>query len=219
MGVKNDYRVSAIVVLCKDCNEDVGLYPSRHQCRNTKRPKLPTLYSSTSSTSWIHSPTQSPTSIESEKQLSFLNKMPSTKKDLPRTSSHPQSASYQNHKLTSGRNTSQFEAPVQYNRVNAPPIEPEFKEEEKSVYLSHYLNNTGDTCVNGKQLWGKIRENDKWRDLINKEKGNNSIHRNQTPIHLNCIAEREKSSHKLWEKMIHITMQEQIDNDNPGILP
>src|SRR3954452_17054986 len=28
----NDYRVSRIVVLCKDCGQDVGLYPARHKC-------------------------------------------------------------------------------------------------------------------------------------------------------------------------------------------
>ncbi|RIA95023.1 hypothetical protein C1645_758619 [Glomus cerebriforme] len=27
-----DYRISRIVVLCKDCDQDVGLYPARHKC-------------------------------------------------------------------------------------------------------------------------------------------------------------------------------------------
>ncbi|CAG8752941.1 512_t:CDS:2, partial [Funneliformis caledonium] len=27
-----DYRVSRIVILCKDCGQDVGLYPARHKC-------------------------------------------------------------------------------------------------------------------------------------------------------------------------------------------
>lgn len=27
-----DYRISRIVVLCKDCGQDVGLYPARHKC-------------------------------------------------------------------------------------------------------------------------------------------------------------------------------------------
>ncbi|KAI8075293.1 hypothetical protein BC940DRAFT_220502, partial [Gongronella butleri] len=38
-----DYRVSTIVVLCKDCGEDVGLYPARHQCKGFVRPPLPAL--------------------------------------------------------------------------------------------------------------------------------------------------------------------------------
>ncbi|KAI9495866.1 hypothetical protein BDB00DRAFT_870088 [Zychaea mexicana] len=41
MGVKNDYRVSQIVVLCKDCGQDVGLYPARHKCEQVVRPPLP----------------------------------------------------------------------------------------------------------------------------------------------------------------------------------
>ncbi|CAI2167828.1 11176_t:CDS:2 [Funneliformis geosporum] len=27
-----DYRVSRILILCKDCDQDVGLYPARHKC-------------------------------------------------------------------------------------------------------------------------------------------------------------------------------------------
>ncbi|KAF9286739.1 hypothetical protein BGZ68_002592 [Mortierella alpina] len=36
-----DYRVSTIVVLCKDCGNDVGLYPGRHKC--PPRPAMPSL--------------------------------------------------------------------------------------------------------------------------------------------------------------------------------
>ncbi|KAG0181068.1 hypothetical protein DFQ29_009463 [Apophysomyces sp. BC1021] len=38
-----DYRVSMLVVLCKDCGEDVGLYPARHKCNQVIRPSLPPL--------------------------------------------------------------------------------------------------------------------------------------------------------------------------------
>ncbi|ORX42779.1 hypothetical protein DM01DRAFT_149190 [Hesseltinella vesiculosa] len=38
-----DYRVSTIVILCKDCGQDVGLYPARHQCEDIERPHLPPL--------------------------------------------------------------------------------------------------------------------------------------------------------------------------------
>ncbi|KAI8143629.1 hypothetical protein BJV82DRAFT_611181 [Fennellomyces sp. T-0311] len=41
MGVANDYRISQIVVLCKDCGQDVGLYPARHKCEQVIRPPLP----------------------------------------------------------------------------------------------------------------------------------------------------------------------------------
>ncbi|KAF9940686.1 hypothetical protein BGZ67_007027 [Mortierella alpina] len=36
-----DYRVSTIVVLCKDCGNDVGLYPGRHKC--PPRPAMPSM--------------------------------------------------------------------------------------------------------------------------------------------------------------------------------
>ncbi|KAI9269260.1 hypothetical protein BDA99DRAFT_503995 [Phascolomyces articulosus] len=43
MGITNDYRVSQIVVLCKDCGQDVGMYPARHKCEEVIRPPLPTI--------------------------------------------------------------------------------------------------------------------------------------------------------------------------------
>jgi hypothetical protein len=40
-----DYRVSRIVVLCKDCGQDVGLYPARHKCGipSSEAPPLPSI--------------------------------------------------------------------------------------------------------------------------------------------------------------------------------
>lgn len=38
-----DYRVSSLVVLCKDCGQDSGLYPSRHKCQPIERPPMPTI--------------------------------------------------------------------------------------------------------------------------------------------------------------------------------
>ncbi|KAI8884951.1 hypothetical protein K501DRAFT_246782 [Backusella circina FSU 941] len=38
-----DYRVSTLVVLCKDCGQDVGLYPARHKCQSIERPPMPTI--------------------------------------------------------------------------------------------------------------------------------------------------------------------------------
>ncbi|CAG8433620.1 1195_t:CDS:2 [Ambispora gerdemannii] len=41
-----DYRLSRLVVLCKDCGQDVGLYPARHKCGTsssdaTEKPPIP----------------------------------------------------------------------------------------------------------------------------------------------------------------------------------
>ncbi|KFH67525.1 hypothetical protein MVEG_06257 [Podila verticillata NRRL 6337] len=38
-----DYRVSQIVVLCKDCGNDVGMYPGRHKCSPADRPPMPAM--------------------------------------------------------------------------------------------------------------------------------------------------------------------------------
>ncbi|CAG8438542.1 13275_t:CDS:2 [Dentiscutata heterogama] len=40
-----DYRVSRLVVLCKDCGHDVGLYPARHKCKmsDANAPPLPSM--------------------------------------------------------------------------------------------------------------------------------------------------------------------------------
>jgi hypothetical protein len=45
-----DYRVSKVPVLCKDCGQDVGMYPARHRCNDTDAPPLPTSRDSTHST-------------------------------------------------------------------------------------------------------------------------------------------------------------------------
>lgn len=141
MGVKNDYRVSTIVVLCKDCNQDVGLYPARHQCDSTKRPKLPTLYSSTSNSSWTQSPTQ---------------------------------------------------------------------EEQRYPEPTH---------ATGRKLWGKVKENEKYKELLQTEK---SKLRMPTLVHLtNAIVfievQQEKPSSKLWEKIINVTMSNNsLYDDCPG---
>jgi hypothetical protein len=98
MGIKNDYRVSTIVILCKDCNQDVGLYPARHQCNNSR--KLPTLYSSTSNSSWVQSPTT---------PISTPERTPSP--------------------------------------INTPPA-----------------------TTQGRKLWGKVKENEKYKELLQAEK-------------------------------------------------
>lgn len=38
-----DYRVSTIVILCKDCGNDVGMYPGRHKCSPADRPPMPAM--------------------------------------------------------------------------------------------------------------------------------------------------------------------------------
>ncbi|CAB4400899.1 hypothetical protein RhiirA1_215003 [Rhizophagus irregularis] len=44
-----DYRISRIVVLCKDCGQDVGLYPARHKCGIPTSEGLPAISKDSSS--------------------------------------------------------------------------------------------------------------------------------------------------------------------------
>ncbi|KAF9427290.1 hypothetical protein BGZ94_005173 [Podila epigama] len=55
-----DYRVSTIVVLCKDCGNDVGAYPGRHKCSPADRPPMPAMPSIPSK--YQQSPSSFPTS-------------------------------------------------------------------------------------------------------------------------------------------------------------
>ncbi|KAI8091375.1 uncharacterized protein B0P05DRAFT_594115 [Gilbertella persicaria] len=122
-----DYRISTLVVLCKDCGNDVGLYPARHKCQPVGRPPMPPL------------------------PLQFMNTQE------PAASPSP--------------------------KPNATQIEPE----EESVYFNNFAANLPETKEPaGKKLWGKIRENEKWKQLSEKN-------------------EKPKQSGKLWGKLIQAT--------------
>jgi hypothetical protein len=135
MGLRNaDYRVSSIVVLCKDCGEDCGLYPARHKCTKDTRPKLPTLCSSTSdSSAW---------SSEDEKQ-------PTQNPDHIR--------------VATGKWSTRFKS----TQIN----------EGASVYYEKFAANLNNGNTTGKKLWGRVKENEKWKELIAKSKFNIDLFR------------------------------------------
>lgn len=150
MGHKNDYRVSTLIVLCKDCGQDVGLYPARHQCTSNKRPQLPTLCSSTTSSfkSW-----------NQEEELAVPDLVATT----PTVTRQASDSSMESGKW------SFFRSDVRKQQSSKP------KDEDKSVYFdtyaSHLKNSTSlsdmnDSTTNGKKLWGKMKENEKWKDLV-----------------------------------------------------
>lgn len=129
MGVRNDYRVSTIIVLCKDCNQDVGLYPARHQC-NVKRPYLPTLCSRTDDVpELIPSSTvtrqASDSSMESGKWNFFRSSSPAS---TTRTVENVKTESY-------------------------------FDTSSCDIGVS-----------SGKKMWSKMKENEKWKELVEKSK-------------------------------------------------
>lgn len=119
-----DYRVSTLIVLCKDCGNDVGLYPARHKCTPVDKPVMPLLplnYTENSS--------------PSEASSSSVNRWLSRR-----------------------------------GKTATEPITAENAEE--SVYFNNFAQNlpgaNDGSSTTGKKLWGKVRQNEKWKQLAEK---------------------------------------------------
>lgn len=152
MGTRNDYRVSKIIVLCKDCGNDVGLYPARHKCSNTAKPFLPILCSTTKTDShW--SEEDVPDLISSSS--SFNVTTPTSVKRQASDSS-----------IESGKWS--FFGSSKNSPVNTK------KQQENTSYFDSYASNLKTSsslndiseASSGKRLWGKMKENEKWKELI-----------------------------------------------------
>lgn len=128
-----DYRVSAIVVLCKDCGNDVGLYPARHKCTPVDRPPMPPLPLKFSESSLSSAGSAS---ASSETSLS-VNKWGSRREKT------------------------------------ADPVE-HMENTEESIYFNNFAQNLPDAneqpSTSGRKLWGKVRQNDKWKQLNEKSR-------------------------------------------------
>ncbi|KAI8879721.1 hypothetical protein K501DRAFT_335870 [Backusella circina FSU 941] len=169
-----DYRVSTLVVLCKDCGQDVGLYPARHKCAPIERPAMPAL----------------PTKYLDQKQQSRTPSLDSTSKTISSTSSISTSPS-----LSSAESSSKWSS----RRGNKSPTTTTTTEEpEESIYLDNFtahLPGSETSNSSGKKLWGKVRQNDKWKQLNEKN-------------------DKTKQTGKLWGKLLQATqnMAEKIPN-------
>ncbi|GAA5816779.1 hypothetical protein MFLAVUS_010312 [Mucor flavus] len=165
MGLRNDYRVSKIIVLCKDCGQDVGLYPARHECSNVKRPHLPTLCSTTD-TQWEDVPDlikSGPTSATVTRQASDSS-------------------------IESGK----------WNFFRSSTV----KNDESSYYVSNLKNSSSCNDIKdittGKKLWGKVKENEKWKELVSEKKEDST-----------------KQSGKLWSRIMQATMSNSLEEAGP----
>ncbi|CAO3633734.1 unnamed protein product [Mucor hiemalis] len=181
MGSRNDYRVSKIIVLCKDCGDDVGLYPGRHKCSSDQRPYLPTLCSSTSDHHW-------------------------SEEDVPELiASTPASTSVKRQASDSSIESGKWS----FFRTNSssPPVK--IAEETNSSYFDSYATHLKTSssfndiqeasATSGKRLWGKMKENEKWKELIADKK-----------------KESQRTSGKLWERIIHATISNSVDYHESG---
>lgn len=137
-----DYRVSKIVVLCKDCGQDVGMYPARHKCEDVVRPPLPPLPTS-SQLSGLQS-----RNIARDRSPSRSDR-PASPPPSPMPSKKPETKT----KPRFGRNLAS---------------EEEAAEDHADRQI--YFNDIGDSAAStptssGKKLWGNLKQNDKWKQI------------------------------------------------------
>ncbi|KAF7727945.1 hypothetical protein EC973_006833 [Apophysomyces ossiformis] len=147
-----DYRVSMLVVLCKDCGQDVGLYPARHKCAQVIRPPLPTL-----SSTWSDPGQDESSSITAHDGLGLSQKT---------------------------REEEEYQETSYYEQFSA------------NLRESDTITSSSSSSSAGRKLWGKLRQNEKWQQLNEKNK-------------------EPKSSGKLWKKLIEATQTMAI-RDDPG---
>lgn len=138
-----DYRVSKIVVLCKDCGQDVGMYPARHKCEEVVRPPLPPL------------PTSSQLSgLQSRNITRDRSPARSDRPASPPPSPMPSKKPEANRKPKFGRNLSS-----------------ETTEDEDTSDRQIYFNDIGDDSAastpssSGRKLWGNLKQNEKWKQM------------------------------------------------------
>lgn len=140
-----DYRVSTLVVLCKDCGHDVGLYPARHKCVPVERPAMPALPSK------YQKSTPLPVSLQlNSRTMSYGSASSTTSSPSPGFSSTEQVNSKWSSRL--GKSSAQ-------------------DQEEDSVYFNNFASNLPEhheQPASGKKLWGKVKQNEKWKQLSEK---------------------------------------------------
>ncbi|KAI8069211.1 hypothetical protein BC940DRAFT_221821, partial [Gongronella butleri] len=144
-----DYRISTVVVQCRDCGQDVGLYPSRHKCQQASRPPLPPL------------------------PAHYTSRPPSSASSV--SSSYPSSDS----SPSSGKWANRFAG----QRANSALED----NEDDSIYFSKFAAHLPEQeQQQTRKLWGKVRQNDKWKQLTEKNDPN-------------------QKSGKLWGKLLQAT--------------
>ncbi|KAI8146334.1 hypothetical protein BJV82DRAFT_413497 [Fennellomyces sp. T-0311] len=163
-----DYRVSKVVVCCKDCGQDVGLYPARHKCQDVVRPPLPPLPTKfVDDSPNLRVPRKPIPSYDSESRSRPTSAASSTSS----TFTNPQHAASDTSSATStGSKWSRF---VRSNTTAAKPAEDN---DSDSFYFNNFAAHLPETASgdspsshqNGKKLWGKVRQNEKWKQLSEK---------------------------------------------------
>lgn len=146
-----DYRVSTVAVLCQDCGEDV-LYPTRHKCQpNTNRPPVPTI------------PTQYTDDAFSIPRKPVSSSSPDTSSGSSSFTSSPIQSdnSNNNGSPTNGK----------WSRFGNRNKELEQEQSDESIYFNKFAEHLPSAePQQGRKLWGKVRHNEKWKQLTEKSK-------------------------------------------------
>ncbi|CAO3615977.1 unnamed protein product [Cunninghamella blakesleeana] len=152
-----DYRVSTVAVLCQDCGEDV-LYPTRHKCQpNNNRPPvpaIPTRYTDSSNSFQVsRKPVSSPDSsysVPSSGTSSFSN---NSSPSISDNSGSPTGGKW-----------------AQFGNRNKSPEQQNNDSSYFDKFAEHLPNQ--EPQPQGRKLWGKVRQNEKWKQLTEKNDGN-----------------------------------------------
>ncbi|ORX60383.1 hypothetical protein DM01DRAFT_1380728 [Hesseltinella vesiculosa] len=155
MGAKVvDYRISTMVVMCNDCGQDVGLYPSRHKCQ-PNRPPMPPL----------------PTRYQNEAQHNISRKpvpdLGSPQSLAPhQTHSRPSSAaSSSSSDLTASPSSGKWANRFGGNSGQRSPLT---EDEDDSIYFNKFSAHLPEEEQQGRKFWGKARQNEKWKQMTEK---------------------------------------------------
>ncbi|KAI7861379.1 hypothetical protein BDF14DRAFT_374345 [Spinellus fusiger] len=181
-----DYRVSTLVVLCKDCSQDVGLYPARHKCQPVVRPAMPAMpakYSNMTDSS-LKVPRKP---IPSMDETASRTEPPTT----PTTDQRSVLSSSVSDSTTTSKWNLFGKSPSASIKTEEARRGKEEEEEEESIYFNHFAAHLPETHSDtspaaAKKLWGKVRSNDKWKQL-------------------NEASEKPKTPNKLWGKLVQVT--------------
>lgn len=145
-----DYRVSTLIVLCKDCGQDVGLYPARHKCGPIERPAMPALPAQ-------YQKSPPPSSLQ-------LNSRTISSGSSSSTTSSSTSPSFTSVEQTPSKWSSRL-------AKSSAPHQDDHAESEESIYFNNFASNLPDNNeqpATGKKLWGKVKQNEKWKQLGEK---------------------------------------------------
>ena len=184
-----DYRVSKVIVCCKDCGQDVGLYPARHKCQDVVRPPLPPLPTKFDDSPNLRVPRKPIPSYDSNNNNNNNNNN-EINRSRPTSAASSNSSGTTHHNVTSdtssatstGSKWSRFvRSPSNNNMKTATTTTTNNnnhggENDDDSFYYNNFAAHLPDQTTDsggspgqaGKKLWGKVRQNEKWKQLNEK---------------------------------------------------